>query len=236
VNGIHDMGGMHGFGRVPIEVNEPVFHEEWEGRVWAINLCTRMPAGLRPEIEVIPPASYLRYSYYEKWLHAKVEGLIKAGLIDRDELAQREVAIAADPAAVANPIIEPARVTERLERLHTFNSPDTEPTGEPQFRAGNEVRVRNINPPGHTRMPRYTRGHIGIVQQLWGWHRIEDQDPPGVMTERAEPVYSVRFEGAELWGDQAEPNQAVYIDMWESYLESPETTGPNSESNGSSKS
>jgi len=223
VNGIHDMGGMHGFGPVPREENEPVFHEEWEGRIYAINLCTRMPAGLRPEIEEIPPATYLRYSYYEKWLHAKVEGLIKIGLIDRGELALREVAIAESPSAVAKPVVDPERARERIERLKTLYLPDAEPTGEPRFHAGDEVCVRNINPPGHTRMPRYVRGHTGTVQQLWGWHRFEDQDPPGVMTDQAEPVYSVRFEGSELWGEQAEPNQAVYIDMWESYLESPDS-------------
>ena len=92
-----------------------------------------------------------------------------------------------------------------------------------------------LHPAGHTRLPRYIRGHTGTVQQFWGWDRFEDQDPPFVDTERVEPLYSVRFEGTELWGERAEPNQAVYIDMWESYLESPEAALPKSENNGSSK-
>jgi nitrile hydratase len=217
------MGGMHGFGPVVREENEPVFHEEWEGRMYGINICTRMPGAGRPDIESIPPAQYLRYSYYEKWLHAKIEALIRLGVIDRDEFEAREAAIAQSDDAMAEPVIDPARVLNRIMRINTSNRPDAEPTGAPKFQAGDMVRARNVNPPGHTRLPRYIRGHTGTVQQLWEWQRLEDQDPPFVDTNRVEPVYSVRFEGAELWGEQAEPNQAVYIDMWESYLESPDS-------------
>ena len=220
MNGIHDMGGMHGFGPVVREENEPIFHEEWEGRMYGINICSRMPGAGRSDIESIPPAQYLRYSYYEKWLHAKIEALIRLGVIDRDEFEARQAAIAKSDDAMAEPVIDPVRVLNRITRNNVSNRPEIEPSGNPQFQAGDVVRARNINPSGHTRLPRYIRGHTGTVQQLWEWQRFEDQDPPFVDTDRVEPVYSVRFEGSELWGEQAEPNQAVYIDMWESYLES----------------
>jgi nitrile hydratase subunit beta len=219
VNGIHDMGGMHGFGSVVREEDEPVFHAPWEGRVYAINLCTPMPGGLRAEIESIPPADYLRYSYYEKWLHAKTEGLIKAGVIEREALQAREAAIARSPEAAGKPVHDQARASERLRQIQIRAPKDIEPGSPPRYRCGDMVLARNINSPGHTRLPRYIRGHRGRVERLWGCYRLEDQDPPGVMTERGEHVYSVRFEAAELWGGQAEPNQAVYIDMWESHMQ-----------------
>jgi nitrile hydratase len=217
------MGGMHGFGPVPIEVNEPVFHEEWEGRMYGIYVTSRVQGAGRPDIESIPPAQYLKYSYYEKWLHAKVESMIRLGIIDRHEFEARTAAIAKSENAMAESVIDPERVQARLERIKTPDPRTGEPTGEPLFTTGDIVRARNFHPPGHTRLPRYIRGHVGTVQQLWGWYRFEDQDPPFVDSERVEPVYSVRFEGEELWGEQAEPNSPVYIDMWESHLDSPDS-------------
>lgn len=220
MNGIHDMGGMHGFGPVVREENEPVFHAPWEGRVFALNVTTPLPGGLRPAIEAMPPAEYLNSSYYEKWLHAKIVGLITAGYISEAELSARVEKFRGSPDAVPERVENPDLVAEQLERLAGLFPPARNPEGDALYQSGDAVRARNINPVGHTRLPRYIRGHRGTVERIYGWHEIQDQDPPGVAKEGIEPVYSVRFEGAELWGEQAEANSCVYIDMWESYLES----------------
>src|SRR6266478_7819268 len=90
MNGVHDMGGMHGMGPIQIEKDEPVFHERWEARTYALNRAIgawrkwNIDTG-RHEIELIAPADYLRMSYYEKWHVRLVELLVKTGLITRPE-------------------------------------------------------------------------------------------------------------------------------------------------------
>ena len=219
MNGIHDMGGMHGFGPVLREDDEPVFHAPWEGRVFAINVTTPLPGGLRPNIEEMSPAEYLNSSYYEKWLHAKIAGLIATGYITGEELAARVKEFRGKPDAEPERVENPDLLIEQRERLASLFPPTRNPEGAAAFQPGDAIRARNINPPGHTRLPRYIRGHLGTVDRIYGWHEIQDQDPPGKTIKGIEPVYSVRFEGAELWGEQAEPNSCVYIDMWESYLQ-----------------
>lgn len=214
------MGGMHGFGPVLREENEPVFHAPWEGRVFALNVTTPLPGGLRPVIEAMPPADYLNTTYYEKWLHAKVVGLIAAGYFTEDELSARVDVFRDSPGVEPERVENPGLVAEQRERLAGLFPPARNPEGAAAFQPGDAIRARNINPVGHTRLPRYIRGHVGTVKRIYGWHEIQDQDPPGVKIEGIEPVYSVRFEGTELWGEQAEANSSVYIDMWESYLES----------------
>ncbi|MCH8222242.1 MAG: nitrile hydratase subunit beta [Chloroflexi bacterium] len=219
MNGVHDMGGMHGFGPVLREENEPVFHESWEGRVFGLVVSTRVPGGGRPAIEAMPPAEYLSSSYYEKWLHAKTVALIAAGYVTQGELDDRLQEYRDNPGLKPKRVENLALVAEQRERMAGIFPPARDPEGEAEYLPGDAVRARNINPVGHTRLPRYIRGHLGTVDRIYGWHEIQDQDPPGVTIEGIEPVYSVRFEGGELWGEQAEPNSCVYIDMWESYLE-----------------
>ena len=220
MNGVHDMGGMHGFGPVLREENEPVFHEPWEGRVFALRVTTRFADGGRAAIEAMPPAQYLNSTYYEKWLYAKTVGLIAAGFLTKEELEAEVEKFRENPNLKPKRVENPDLVAEHRERLAGIFPPARNPVGVSSFQAGDAVRARNINPAGHTRLPRYIRGHLGTVDRLYGWHEVQDQEPPGVTREGIEPVYSVRFEGAELWGGQAEPNSCVYIDMWESYLES----------------
>ena len=78
MNGIHDMGGMQGLGEIGYQASEPMFHESWEGRVFA--LIRAMQVGsLRPYIERIPAADYLRMSYYERWYTAFMTRLVEQG-------------------------------------------------------------------------------------------------------------------------------------------------------------
>jgi nitrile hydratase len=193
VNGIHDMGGMHGFGPIVIETDEPVFHAEWEGKVRAIfsetvgryyNLDE-----FRHVIERMEPATYLEAAYYERWLHA-VETLLD------------EKGVLAAPAAPA-PQVPPKRPA---------NLP------APRFKAGDRVRARNMHPEGHTRLPRYARGKSGVVTSVKGPFLLPDANAHG-NHGAWEYVYPVRFAARELWGAEASARDSVSVDLWESYLE-----------------
>jgi nitrile hydratase len=220
MNGIHDMGGMHGFGAIEREAHEPVFHHDWEGRVFAMRVVTPVPipGGARSNIEVMEPLRYLRSSYYEKWLHARVKGLIDSGVLTAEELQAREALYRDRPDTPVPRREDPERVQAVLANLRTHRSPRRDVDAQPQFGLGDAVRVRNLHPPGHTRLPRYVRGKRGVVVRFYGFQDVQDAQPPGVVIE-PQAVYAVRFTASELWGDAAQVNSTVCIDMWESYLE-----------------
>jgi nitrile hydratase beta subunit len=220
MNGIHDMGGMHGFGPVAREENEPVFHAAWEGRVFAMQRATPVPipGGSRHNIEQMDPIHYLTSSYYEKWLHSRIKGLIDAGVLTQEELAARTAYYRDNPTASVPRRTDPERVQQVLTSLRTHRSPFRDVAIRPQFRIDDAVRVRNLHPPAHTRLPRYVRGKRGVVRRFYGIFDLQDTMPPGVEPP-PQPVYAVRFEASELWGEAAEAHSVVYIDMWESYLE-----------------
>lgn len=217
MNGVHDLGGMHGMGPITREADEPVFHEPWEGRVFALNRATAALGkwnidASRHSIERIPPADYLRMSYYEKWLAGLVTRLQESGLISRAELESGSAASEfskATPALTADQV--PAVVTERGR----FERPVNEP---PRFAIGQAVRAKKINPTGHTRLPRYARGAVGVVDRIHGAHVFPDSNAH-FRGESPQHLYSVRFAARELWGGEAAPRDAVYIDLWESYLD-----------------
>lgn len=220
MNGIHDMGGMHGFGPVEREENEPVFHHPWEGRVFGISraMPVPIPGGSRNNIEQMDPIHYLTSSYYEKWLHSRIKGLIDAGVLTEAELEERTVFYRHHPEAPVPRRQDPERVQQVLTGLRTHRSPCCDVDLQPTFRLGDAVRVRNMHPPGHTRLPRYVRGKRGVVARFYGFHALQDALPPGVEAP-PQPVYAVRFDAQELWGESAEAHSVVYLDMWESYLE-----------------
>ena len=217
MNGVHDMGGTHGMGPVRVEQNEPVFHEPWEGRVYALNRA--MSAwrkwtldSSRHELELLPPADYLRMSYYERWLTRLPLQLVKHGLVTREELASGKAA--ADSTRVS-PALTMATSARWLNRgIASSHDPDV----RPRFKAGQRVRARNIHPTGHTRLPRYARGKTGVVQRDHGVYVFPDTTAHG-NGEKRQHVYSVRFAARELWGDTASPRDSVYLDMWDDYLE-----------------
>ena len=226
MNGIHDMGGMHGFGPVEREDNEPVFHHQWEGRAFAMRVVTPVPipGGARHNIETMEPLHYLQSSYYEKWLHARVKGLIDSGVLTADELKDRETLYRDRPNTPMPRLEDPERVQTVLANLRTHRSPRRDVDAQPQFDIGDPVRVRNLHPPGHTRLPRYVRGKRGVVVRFYGFQDVQDAQLPGVAAE-PQAVYAVQLAARELWGDGAEANSTVCIDMWESYLEPLEEQG-----------
>jgi nitrile hydratase subunit beta len=217
MNGVHDMGGMHGMGPIAPEPNEPVFHERWEARTLALNLaagaCERwnIDAG-RHSRERIPPAEYLRMSYYEKWLVGLITLLEETGLVSRAELESGHPAAGADK---TTPLLTADQVAPMLARGRSFERPLNRP---PRFAIGQRVRARKINPIGHTRLPRYVRGNIGVVDRLHGGHVFPDSNAH-FQGENPQHLYSVRFSARELWGEAAGPRDAVYLDLWEDYLE-----------------
>jgi nitrile hydratase len=213
MNGIHDMGGMQGLGEIGYKENEPIFHASWEGRVHALAQAIRLPGNLRPYIERIPAADYLRMSYYERRFTAIVTRLIECGVVTRAEVESGQ----ADPASVkATPAITPA-----VARALLFRTPRTEQdiALTPRFHVGDRVRGRNIHQTTHTRMPRYTRGRTGVVERMRGVFNLPDSEE-GSGEPKPQHVYLIRFTARELWGEDASAHDSLYIDMWEDYLES----------------
>jgi len=216
MNGIHDMGGMHGLGAIQVEKNEPVFHARWEGRVIAMRRVVaaggKVTLGLREAIESIPAADYLRMSYYERWFTALIEQLVASGLVTRGEVERGKPAKGSVKATPALTAADAATLSFRV--AGTMLKVEI----APRFQAGQHVRARNINPAGHTRLPRYARGRAGVIEQDRGVQAFPDTHLAGPV-EKAQHVYAVRFTARELWGEAASPRDAVYLDLWEAYLE-----------------
>jgi nitrile hydratase len=216
MNGIHDMGGMHGLGPIEAEKNEPVFHARWEGRVLALTFAMGATGKLghfRYYLERIPAVDYLRMSYYEKWFTALVERLSLSGLVAREEI---ETGKRARGSPKSTPALPATQVPQLIARRG-----GTQPQGGPShFQAGQRVRARNIHPIGHTRLPRYARGREGLIERDYGVFGFQDTDADGhPLGPKPQHVYSVRFAARELWGEQASPRDYIYIDLWEDYLE-----------------
>jgi nitrile hydratase len=209
------MGGMHGLGPIAPETGEPVFHQVWESRMLAINIASPTRSNIdagRHRRERIPGPDYLRMSYYEKWYAGAVEGLLSNGLVSPEELATGK---AAPDALKATPRLSPDMVEAALSSRGSY----FRQVGDiPLFRAGDSVRARNINPLGHTRLPRYARGRLGTVVRSHGAHVFPDSNAHG-KGEDPRPLYTVRFSARDLWGETAEARDSVCLDLWEPYLE-----------------
>jgi nitrile hydratase beta subunit len=217
MNGVHDMGGMHGMGPIEHETNEPVFHARWEARAFALTLA--MGAWRKWNIdasrharELIPAAEYLRSSYYEKWISGLIELSVKTGLVSRAEIASGS---RAPGSAKANPPLTADKVAPAIAK----GGPASRDVAvAPRFQIGQRVRARNVNPTGHTRLPRYARGKVGMIDRDHGVYVFPDTNAH-FLGEKPQHVYSVRFASRELWGEQGSPRDAVYIDLWDDYLE-----------------
>lgn len=218
MNGIHDLGGMHGFGPVSPEPDEPVFHHDWEARTLALTLA--MAAHGRWNIDAsrharerIPPADYLRYSYYERWISGLITLMREHDLISEQEL--RELRPEGEP---SEPPLTADRVAAVLERGGPTARPVETP---PRFAVGDRVRARNRHPAGHTRLPRYVRGCSGVIILAHGAHVFPDSNAH-FRGEQPQHLYTVRFTARELWGPEAAERDTVSIDLWESYLDGTE--------------
>jgi nitrile hydratase len=217
MNGAHDLGGMHGFGPVEPEPNEPVFHAEWEKRAFALTLAMAMPGRWNIDMsrfarENRPPAEYLSMSYYQIWFAALEQMLKERGLVGDDEIAAGH---SLRPPKPVERILSPADVAKVLYR---GGPTEREPRTAPAFKPGDKVRAKVMNPRTHTRLPRYARGHVGVIARVIGFHVFPDSNAIGA-GEDPHWLYAVRFDGRELWGPQGDPRSSVSIDAWEPYLE-----------------
>lgn len=217
MNGAHDMGGTMGFGPVAPEADEPVFHADWERRVLALAIAMG-PAGGWPidasrfARENVPPPVYLSRSYYEIWLAGLLRLLEERGLVGSDEI---EAGHALGPAKPVARVVAASDVAPMLAR---GASAERSPTAPPRYKVGDKVRARNSHPSGHTRLPRYVRGHRGTVELVHGTHVFPDTNASGD-GENPQWLYTVRFAAPELWGESADARSSVSVDAFESYLE-----------------
>lgn len=216
MNGPHDVGGMMGFGPVLPEADEPIFHGGWEGRVLGMTLCAGALGHWnldesRHAREDRHPADYYSSSYYEIWIKGLERLLLRHGVITEDELAAGRSLVDAEP---------PARIleAERVPRTLASGGPvDREPTESARFEVGQPVETRQMNPAGHTRLPRYARGKRGVIESVAGCHIFPDSHAHG-LGEQPQWLYTVEFAGTELWGPETDPGLSVTIDAWEPYL------------------
>jgi nitrile hydratase len=215
LDGIHDMGGMDGFGKVEVEPNEPPFHEKWEGRVMAMQRAMGYAGAwhidhARYAQERIPPHTYLTASYYQKWALAMERNVVERGLAGADEL---EAGHALRPGKAL-----PRKFTPSLADNLTRGSFYRQQQASARFKPGDRVRTRNIHPQTHTRLPRYARDKIGVIEACQGCHMY----PDAVASNRGEDpqwLYTVVFDGRELWGPDSDPTLKVSIEAFEPYLE-----------------
>jgi nitrile hydratase beta subunit len=139
--------------------------------------------------------------------------LVKHGLVTREEI---EAGAPAPASPKLTPPIQAADVPTMAARRDNYLRADIE--AKARFEVGGRVRARNIHPAGHTRLPRYARGKAGVIARCHGIFVFPDSNAH-FQGEQPQHLYSVRFGARELWGDGASPRDAVYIDLWESYLE-----------------
>jgi len=226
MNGIHDMGGMQGAGPIAPEHDEPVFHEQWEKKVFAMQTAVSgqglySGAEFRHAIERMNWIHYLESSYYEHWLTAIETLLSEKGIISREELEARVKQVKEHPEVIANfpPSNGPDQLASRPEKMvRQGGSIRREIATAPRFKPGDKIAIRNINPGGHTRLPRYIRGKRGTIEKVHSSFNLPDTNAHG-QGKNPQPVYTVRFDAREVWGEQAAVRDTIYVDLWESYLE-----------------
>ena len=217
MNGIHDIGGMHGMGPIQNEKDEPVFHEPWEARTYALTRALRFGDtwtidAARHALEQIPPADYLRMSYYEKWFFRLAKRVVDRQLVTGYEIETGKPAYGAarfKPALTADMV--PGVIAKGASARSGVSV-------KARFNSGQRVRARNFHPDGHTRLPRYARGKSGIIVRDHGVFVFPDTRAH-MQGDKPQHVYSVRFDARELWGVAANRRDGVYIDLWEDYLE-----------------
>ena len=222
MNGVHDMGGMDGFGTVPVEANEPLFHARWESRTYALMRALGFTGAwsideFRYVTEGLPPHVYLSSSYYERWALTLELLVLKYGLASKEEL---ESLTANDRAVEVKRVLKPDSVKSLIPRPNY----ERDPQAPAVFSVGDLVRTKNIHPVGATRLPRYTRGKVGRVERIQGCHAFPDTV---VSRDEEDPqwLYTVTFDGRELWGPDADPTSKISIEAFEPYLEPEGTHG-----------
>jgi nitrile hydratase len=217
MNGLHDMGGMDGCGKVEAEPNEPTFHTRWEGRVLAMVRAMGAAGAYNIDTsrfyrESLPPHVYLASSYYKIWLLGLEDVLVAKGFVGKEEVAKGH---ALEP---ATPLKRGKFTVGDVERIMVRGRFGRNAQAPAKFKPGDRVRAKNIHPVTHTRLPRYVRGHVGVVERDHGVQVFPDSAATDA-GENPQWLYTVVFDGAELWGPESDPTVRISIDAFEPYLE-----------------
>lgn len=220
MNSIHDFGGMQGYGPVIPDVDEPIFAHDWERLGFGVNMLM-IVIGLykadesRHAMEKIPPVHYLDSPYYLHWIEGFERILLEKGIVTEEEL---KTGVSEGPAPDWLKTAELPPNDQMGALVRAIHDMTGDASDAQRFAVGDKVRAININPRTHTRLPRYIRGHVGTVTAAREAFVYADQR---AHSDGEDPqwVYSVRFEGAELWGPDAGVKDAVYIDLYQPYIE-----------------
>jgi nitrile hydratase beta subunit len=227
LNSIHDVGGMDGFGPIDREENEPVFHASWEGRMRAIHTLISKKRRIyhidesRHTMERIDPVYYLSSSYYQLWLLRLEALLMEKGVLTKEEIQEKMAQISPVPVEPDmqsfRKVRSPITTTERKFVITTDADRQNEQI-QAKFSPGTVVKAKTMSPLGHTRIPRYVRGKQGVIEKIHGNFILPDVKVH-VGIDLYQPVYLVRFEAQDLWGEDASPKDKLYIELWEDYME-----------------
>ncbi|MFB4163282.1 nitrile hydratase subunit beta [Alteribacillus sp. JSM 102045] len=221
MNGIHDVGGMDGLGEIVRIENEPCFYEDWERVAFGLMAGT-VGQGLmnldefRHGIELMNPVDYLTSGYYGHWIATIERNLVEKGVLDPAEIEKRTQTFLKEPETKIPNRDNPELVAHLQKVIDIGASTHRQLSTLAKFEVGAKVKTNNVHPSGHTRLPRYARGKYGVVHAVYGAHVFPDDHAHG-KGENPEYLYSIRFEGQELWG--VKQSNPVYLDLWESYLE-----------------
>ena len=217
MDGIHDMGGMQGWGRVAIDPNEPVFAEPWEAKAFAFGALSARLSGtnldaMRHAIDRQHPYDYLVDGYYGRWLACVETMLVDSGVLPAGAVVARARHLrgedVVEPCDV--PLHQPDYQPTAAGSLRTIDAPR-------RFAVGDQVRTRRWGSQGHSRLPRYTRGQVGTVT-AWQPAQVLPDTHAHCIAENAQHVYAVQFDSTQLWGADAE-RFTLTIDMYDDYLE-----------------
>jgi nitrile hydratase beta subunit len=245
----HHLGGLESLGVIDFE--RRVFVEAWERRIFGIHVAmmglsdhlgealpkyligdvpttfssTWTWADLRKGAEAMNPFDYFRYRYYEKWLGGITGYFVSHGYISEQELDEATVKYLKKP---KRPLPDGGdqRIDEQVIRyLREGDSPRRGPAESPEFQAGDRVTVKNVPATDHTRLPGYLRGRTGTVELVFegNYAYFCPTGPDGIGPPM--PVYAVRFDPSDIWGELAEPSAVIYGELYEAYLE-PATEEP----------
>lgn len=225
MNGIHDMGGLHGFDDLNYDPDDPVFHSEWESRVFCMTqvIDTKSIWNLdehRHEIELMNPADYIGDGYYGRWLFAMESILNRKNILRREEVDQRIDEMASDSRPLSSPLAVDRSWPLPEDKKVPWGACRKEVEVTPAYKPGESVRVRNIHPKGHTRVTAYSRGKVGVIERVNAQAWVLPDTRAHYTGENLQPVYTVKLSAQTLWGPQAEDNQYLYIDLSEDHIES----------------
>ena len=210
-----DLGGQPGHGAVVPEPEGELFHAAWEPRAFALTLAMGATRAWNLDMsraarETLP--EYATLSYYEIWIAGLQRLLQERGMLDDAEIAAARALL--PPVAVARVL-----VAAEVDAALAAGAPTARATtAAPRWHAGDRVRAVSGASNHHTRLPGYARGKCGIIERAHGMHVFADAHAQG-LGEQPQWLYTVAFQGAELWGPGATPGLTVSVDAWEPYLE-----------------